>query len=97
MPKTFDPVVHDPNEVKDYALDWSLVLEDTETISTSNWSIAIGSGLTIDSQSNTTTTTTVWLSGGVAGVTYQLLNRVVTNSSPARTYDQTMKLRCRNK
>jgi hypothetical protein len=96
MSKTFEPP-HDPNEVKDWSLDWSLVLETGETISTSTWSVALGAGLTIDSQSNTTTTTTVWLSGGTAGFTYELLNRIVTNSSPARTYDQTMRLRCRNK
>lgn len=96
MSKTFEPP-HDPDEQKDYGLDWSLLLEDGEEIATSDWTIVLGVGLTIDSQSNTTTTTTVWVSDGVAGVTYQLLNRITTNSSPVRHYDQTMKLRCRNK
>jgi hypothetical protein len=74
-----------------------LLLDDGETIATSDWTIVLGVGLTIDSQSNTTTTTTVWVSDGTAGVTYQLLNRITTNNSPSRHYDQTMKLRCRNK
>lgn len=78
----------DPNEVKDYMLDWSGAapgprLVTGETISTSTW--VVPSGITKDSDSNTTTTTTVWLSGGTAGVHYTLTNRVTT--SQGRTYD----------
>lgn len=35
-------------------------------------------GLTIDSDTNTTTTATVWLSGGTLTVTYQVTNKIVT-------------------
>jgi hypothetical protein len=76
----------DPNEVKDYTLDWGtrrLAADGSETISTSAWTVP--SGITKDSDSDTDTTTTVWLSGGTAGVHYRLTNRVVTNQG--RTYD----------
>ena len=74
----------DPDEVKDYQLDWgSRRLADSETISTSTW--IVPSGITKDSDTDTDTTTTIWLSGGTAGVEYRLTNRVVT--SQGRTYD----------
>ena len=74
----------DPNEVKDYALDWGARrLAASETISSSTW--IAPEGITVDSDTDTTTTTTVWLSGGTAGVHYTLTNRVVT--SQGRTYD----------
>lgn len=88
------PAVKDPDEVKDYKLDWAAML-DTDTISTSTWSVAVGAGLVIDSNSKTNTDTTVWLSAGTAGVTYELLNRVVT--AGGRTYDQTCKLKVKSK
>lgn len=86
--------VKDPDEVKDYSLDWSALLVD-DTISTSTWTLASGEGLAIGSNSNTDTLSTVWLSGGAAGVNYGLLNRVVTTGG--RTYDQTVKLKVRVK
>jgi len=86
--------VKDPDEVKDYSLDWSALLVD-DTISTSTWTLASGEGLAIGSNSNTDTLSTVWLSGGTAGVNYELLNRVVTTGG--RTYDQTVKLKVRVK
>jgi hypothetical protein len=36
-------------------------------------------GLTVDSDSNTTTTATVFVSAGDVGVTYRLTNEVVTD------------------
>lgn len=86
--------VKDPDEVKDYDVNWSDLL-GTDTISSSAWSVVSGSGLTIDSNSTTTTVTKVWLSAGTAGTDYTLLNRVVT--AGGRTYDQTCKLRVRAK
>lgn len=75
---------HDPNEVKDYTLDWGARrLATGETISTSTW--VVPDGITKDSDTDTDTTTTVWLSGGTAGEHYTLTNRVVTNQG--RTYD----------
>lgn len=59
----------DPGDTLDYLLDWSLFL-DSDTISSAVWTVP--SGLTKTAQSETTTTTTVWLSGGTADTLYTL-------------------------
>lgn len=83
----------DPDEVVDYDLSWAdLMTDDTDTISSSTWTVP--AGITKDSQSNTTTVTKVWLSGGTANVTYTLLNRVVT--AGGRTLDQSVKLKMKD-
>lgn len=81
----------DPDEVKDYGIDWALLL-DTDTISTSTWVLPIG--ITKDSGTSTTTSTTIWLSGGTAGESYSILNRITT--AGGRTYDRTVKLKMKN-
>lgn len=82
------PLTHDPNEVKDYTLDWSGAapgprLTAGETITTSTW--IVPAGITKTTDTDTDTTTTIWLSGGTAGEHYRITNRVVTNQG--RTYD----------
>ena len=88
----------DPDEVLDYMVDWQddddPCLEAGETISTSTFTIVTGT-VVIDSQSNTDTTATVWLSGGAVGERCDVLNRVTT--SEGRTYDHTAKLRIRSR
>ncbi|WP_082519831.1 DUF4054 domain-containing protein [Rhizobium sp. Root1220] len=79
----------DPDEVKDYRLDWGAQLGDDD-LATSVWSIVSGVGLTIGVQSNDPKSSTVWLSAGTSGVTYELLNRVTTTGG--RTYDQSVLL-----
>jgi len=83
----------DPNEVDSFQIDWSERLT-SETISTSDWEITPAGELTEDSSSSTTTMTTIWLSAGVDGTTYQLTNRVTTTAG--RTFDQTVKLRVKS-
>ncbi|MDX0438859.1 hypothetical protein GOD90_27330 [Sinorhizobium medicae] len=89
------PATKDPDEVKDYNLDWSALLGASDTITSSTWTVDEGDGLTIDSDSAKTTATTIWLSAGTAGTNYSLLNRVVT--AGGRTYDQTVRLKVRAK
>lgn len=86
----------DPNEVLDYVLSWVDRL-DGDTILTSAWSFAVDpdSLLIIDSESETATTTTVWLSGGTIGESYELTNRITT--AGGRTMDQTAKIKIRAK
>lgn len=84
----------DPDEVLDYDLDWSARLL-TDTIATSDWSVSDGVGLTIGAESNTTTTTKVWLSGGTLGTAYTLLNRITTTGG--RTMDQSVKIKIATK
>lgn len=82
----------DPNAVLDYVVDWSDWL-GTDTISSSNWTIA--TGITSTSHTSTTTTSTVWLSGGTAGYTYECVNRIVT--AGGRTDDRTIYIIVENK
>jgi hypothetical protein len=65
----------DPDAVLDYTVDWSDWL-GTDTISASTFTAE--SGLTVDSSTNTTTTTTVWLSDGTVGSAYRVVNHITT-------------------
>ncbi len=51
----------------------------------------VSSGITNVSNTKTTTTTTIWLSGGTAGSSYTASNRVVT--AEGRTEDRTILIR----
>jgi len=62
-------------DVLDYRADWEVWL-NSDTISTSEWTVP--TGLVEDSDSNTTTDATVWISGGTVGDTYTVSNKIVT-------------------
>lgn len=84
----------DPDEVVDYDLSWAeQMAADSDTIATSTWTVP--AGITKSSISNTTTRTKIWFSGGTAGQTYSCVNRVVT--AGGRTFDQTMKLKVKDR
>ena len=75
------PYDKDPGEKKDYRIDWAAHLgTGGDTISSSAWVISPSGGLTqtTPAPSNTTTTTTIWLLGGVAGTEYRVTNHVIT-------------------
>ena len=76
-----------PDEVLDYAGDWSAWL-DSDTITASTWTVP--DGLTKDSDAFTDTTTTIWLSGGTLGEQYDLENCVET--SAGRTACRTIRI-----
>lgn len=84
----------DPDDVLDYSINWAPRLE-LDTIETSIW--IVPDDLEEDSSqiSADNRTTTIWLSGGIAGTTYQVTNRVTTNGG--RTMDQTVKLKVKQK
>jgi hypothetical protein len=73
------PYIKDPSAKLDYQVDWSSWLAASETISTSTWVVQSGITQTTPSPSNTTTTATIWLSGGTAGTEYTITNHIVTN------------------
>lgn len=85
--KTF---LKDPDAVLDYEMDWSDWLVDTDTIVTSTWTA--DTGITIDSNTNSTTSATVWLSGGAAGSSYTVTNSIVTDDG--RADDRSITIRC---
>jgi hypothetical protein len=79
----------DPDAVLDYCIDWGDWLGDDQ-ITTSNW--AVSPGITASGASKTETTVTIWLSGGEAGETYTVHNRITT--AGGRTNDQSFKISC---
>lgn len=85
---TSNKFTKDPSAVLDYTVDWEDWLCTGDTISTSDWTVP--DGITEDSDSNTTTTATIWLSGGSDGVMYTVVNRIVTAS--ARTDDRSLEI-----
>lgn len=78
----------DPDELLDYKVDWSKRLPG-DTIHSSTWPNP-PSGLTVVTTAHAQKNTTVWLSGGVLGQTYTLLNRIVTHGG--RTMDQSVEI-----
>ncbi len=67
----------DPSDVLDYVVDYvDWLAADSDTISTSTW--AAETGITIDSETETGTAATVWLSSGTAGTRYLVTNTIVT-------------------
>lgn len=64
-----------PGEVLDYSINWGSWLA-TDTIVSSSWSC--DAGITVDSTSFNTTSTTIWLSGGTVRTAYNCKNTIVT-------------------
>jgi hypothetical protein len=67
----------DSNATLDYGVNWAPWL-GTDTISASAWTVQTGLTTATPAPSFTTTTTTIWLSGGTVGTTYTVTNRVTT-------------------
>jgi hypothetical protein len=78
----------DPDAILDYAVDWSRWLAG-DTIAASVW--IVPAGLTKVTESNTPTKAIVWLSGGSAGQTYTVTNRITT--AAGRTEDRSFTIR----
>ena len=81
--------IKDPNAVLDYKWDWTDWLPAGDTISTADVTLASGD-VAINSESNTTTTVTAWISGGTQATEAELTARVVT--AQGRTDDRTITL-----
>lgn len=77
----------DPDAVLDYSIDWTAWLNG-DTISASSWDVP--EGIVKDSDTNDTTSATVWLSGGTAGQSYVLTNHITT--AAGRENDATLKI-----
>ena len=84
----------DPAAVLDYGFDWSTDgWLGADTIATSTWTVP--AGLTSEATSNTTTTATIWLSGGTVGQVYEVANKNVT--AAGRTDERSMTIRVENR
>lgn len=84
--------IKDPDAVLDYSIDWSDWLDD-DTIATSTWEAE--DDITVDSDSSTSTTTTIWLSGGTVGAKYRVTNHIVT--AAGREDDRRITIRIRDR
>lgn len=85
--------VRDPNSVLDYRWDFSGWLADGETIQSAT--VTVAGGITKDSQSNTDTTVTVWISGGQAGKTGTATCHITTTQG--RQDDRTIFLKAQGR
>lgn len=74
----------DAASILDFSIDLSNLLQTGETINTSSWSVP--TGITQVTATNSDEIATIWLSGGTLNNIYELVNTVVTNSTPTRTF-----------
>jgi len=82
----------DASDDLDYQMNWADWL-GTDTISTSTWTVPAGITQSTPA-TNTTTTATVWLSGGTAGRTYTIANKIVT--AGGRTAERSFQVKVTN-
>lgn len=73
-----------------YTIDWSSWLNAGDTINSSSWTVP--AGMTDVTDSKTTTTTVVKISGGTVGSSYTITNTVTTSVS-GETRTETFVLR----
>jgi hypothetical protein len=84
----------DPDDVADYQFDWTPRLETGEAIITSTFSKS--GSIVLGSSGFDGPLTTVWISGGTDGEVCFVTNRIVTDNTPPRIYDQTARLRIKS-
>lgn len=85
----------DPDAKLDYIVDWSKFL-GADTIATSAWMVPSGiTKSTSPAATNTTTTATIWLEGGTAGTSYDIINSIVT--AAGREDDRTFRVTVKEK
>ncbi len=66
----------DPDAILDYSIEWSKWLAGDQ-IQTSTWSVS-DPAIEASNGSNTAGRATVWLSGGTAGQSYTVTNRITS-------------------
>jgi hypothetical protein len=84
--------VKDPNAILDYSVDWTEWLV-ADTIASVVWTVP--AGITQTAVAATTKIATIWLSGGTAGQSYDLICRIAT--AGGRTDDRTITITVRNR
>ncbi len=70
----------DPDAILDYTFDWTAWLAK-KADSIASRTVTVPAGITKDSDSFDANTVTVWLSGGTAGETYDILCEIITAGS----------------
>lgn len=80
--------IKDSDATLDYGFDWSGWLETGESIS--SYIITTACGITKASDTNTSASVIVWLSGGAVGTRYDVACKITTNKN--RIDERTMKI-----
>lgn len=84
----------DPNDKLDYSEDFSDWLDTGTLISgTPAWTI-FPTGPTLGDQVDTTTKSTIFISGCTLGVVYLLSCKITTDAATPQTKERTIALRC---
>jgi len=96
----------DKDEILDFSIDWSRILEDGEIITLVSWRVVSPEGtkltftpsetvqgLTLVTQSNTNNVATIYLADGTDNTEYTLFCKIETNKN--RTLDRSVKIRIR--
>jgi len=86
--------VQDPQATLDYTIDWGPWLGD-DTISTSSWTAESPMVIESGGESKTDDTTTLFLSGGLAGGNYIITNTI--NTIGGREDERSFKMKIRNR
>jgi hypothetical protein len=84
----------DPGGTVPFTINWAPYL-GTDTIASATWTVA--TGITKVSDSHTTTTTTVWLSGGTAGVDYLISCQITCVGGPPQIDKRSILIRVRQR
>ena len=82
-------VVKDPDSRLDFVVDWSSWLPSDDFIASA--AASVQSGLTLHTQTYTSTQHAIWVSGGVVGTEYNVTSRIETNGG--RIDERTFKIR----
>ena len=84
----------DPDEKLDFTIDWSDWLDSGVQITgTPIWAIA-PLGPTLSDQTNTTTTTSIFVADATLAVVYLLSCKITTDAGTAQTAERTITIRC---
>jgi hypothetical protein len=98
-PTRLEPI--DPDERKDYAIDFSAECAETsDTISSAAWGVSVPAGLTLTSPSVMGgTKCVIWVAavGATAGVDYLLTVTATSANSPSRIYQRSILIPCRTR
>lgn len=88
------PTLKDPDDTRSYSRDWTDDLNG-ESITNVTWTVP--SGLTQEAVDQTGNVTTIFVSGGTAGVDYTVLVKVTTdNATQARVLEKAIVVRVRS-
>jgi hypothetical protein len=68
----------DPTDIRDYQVDWTNVLDPSDTIATSTWEVPVGLTGTTDGISGKITSKRI--SGGRVSTVHRIFNTIVTGN-----------------